>query len=231
MCGGLIATTTSGGHPRWRWIQYQCGRLTGYLILGGIAGFLGKHLLLSERTSGILKNNLAIFSGLLMAFYFVLMGVLVYQQRPLHGDGVWLRLWRLTGWSGFQKLSHTSKQLVQWLYVRGKNQVFFLGMLSGILPCGWLHTFVVGALATGGALAGMFYLFLFWLGTLPALAGVGVLSQWVRRKWSRPAAVVAGVLLIVLGVATLAFKVWPLLIIGNGRAQSSHSLNSGGHCH
>ena len=231
MCGGLIAATTSGDRSRWRWVQYQCGRLTGYLVLGGVAGFLGKYLLLSERASGVLKNNIAIFSGLLMAFYFVMVGVFVFRQRPLHGHGLWLGLWRVTGWAFFQKTNRKIDRFVQRLYERGKDQVFFLGMLSGILPCGWLHTFVVGALATGGALAGMSYLFLFWLGTLPALAGVGILSQWVRKKWSRPAAIVAGVLLIILGFATLAFKVWPLLIIGNGRAQSSHSLNSGGHCH
>src|SRR5690606_10362020 len=44
-----------------------------------------------------------------------------------------------------------------------------LGLLSALLPCGWLYAFVLGAAATGSALAGALVLLTFWSGTVPIL--------------------------------------------------------------
>lgn len=54
-------------------------------------------------------------------------------------------------------------------YFKNRNSGFALGFLSFLLPCGWLYTFLVSALAAGSAHGGALVMLIFWLSTLPAL--------------------------------------------------------------
>jgi sulfite exporter TauE/SafE len=77
-----------------------------------------------------------------------------------------------------------------------------LGVLNGFLPCPLVYAFALQAAATTAVLPGMTVMAAFGLGTFPAMLLMGfggaALGTRVRR------ASVAGALLLVLGVVTLA---------------------------
>jgi hypothetical protein len=84
-----------------------------------------------------------------------------------------------------------------------KRSAVMLGLLSVFLPCGWLYTYVLAAIASRSATAGALILFLFWLGGLPALS---VLPKYLEKslaisnlKKQR----IAGLLLITAGLYSL----------------------------
>ena len=62
------------------------------------------------------------------------------------------------------------------------------GLLTTLLPCGWLYAFVITAAGTGNALAGAGLMATFWVGTLPMLTIVGIgvrkLAAPLAAKWA-----------------------------------------------
>jgi len=59
---------------------------------------------------------------------------------------------------------------------------FATGLFLGLLPCGFLYSAVVAAVARGGALQGAAALALFGLGTAPALLGVSLADELLARR-------------------------------------------------
>lgn len=61
-------------------------------------------------------------------------------------------------------------QFLKSIYWKKRNNSFLLGLLSLALPCGWLYSFIISAVAARSALAGGLVMFMFWLSSLPALS-------------------------------------------------------------
>jgi sulfite exporter TauE/SafE len=96
--------------------------------------------------------------------------------------------------------------LVQIRRGRPSRRALVIGMLTGLLPCGWLWAFVITAGGTGSPVSGALVMFAFWLGTVPAMVGVlGLLGPALGRLRARMPLVTAGVL-IALGLGTLALR-------------------------
>ncbi len=161
MCGGIVmALPPQKKHHAF----YHLGRLTGYLLIGTLAGLAGSWLMAYQQLlSGV--------SALLVSASFLALAWMFWQGRPLHIPlPPWFKrpLERAIG----HQLSQSQKTLASGL----------LGFLTVFMPCGWLYSFVLGALLTGNIWLGGAFLFSFWLGTLPALWwGPGFLSRWLRQ--------------------------------------------------
>ncbi|MCO5143333.1 MAG: sulfite exporter TauE/SafE family protein [Oligoflexia bacterium] len=56
-----------------------------------------------------------------------------------------------------------------YLLRKGKENSFLLGFFSGLLPCGFLHGWVIIAGSTASLSMGLLFMFIFWIATLPAL--------------------------------------------------------------
>lgn len=201
MCGGLVASVADS---RPRWVTYQLGRLSGYLALGAVAGAIGGRFLNSGGSKAGLW--LSIVAAVLLGGAFILSGVRIWVGKGLHFSVIpqaWLRaLYRVSG-----------------------GNALFSGALSGLLPCGWLHSFVLGAVATQSAVHGAVFLLTFWLGTLPALG----LAPLLLQKFLRPLAVrvprLCAMLLIVAGLASIGVKVPSVLALGEdagGEVEACH---------
>jgi sulfite exporter TauE/SafE len=87
----------------------------------------------------------------------------------------------------------------------GKANSLGLGLLTAALPCGWLQTFVLSAVATKSAAGGAILLACFWVGTLPALTVLPALFRGGVRSRVNPR--VSAVFLILAGVGSLAVRV------------------------
>jgi sulfite exporter TauE/SafE len=85
-------------------------------------------------------------------------------------------------------------------------QGFILGSFSAFLPCGWLYSFVLGALATQSPIKGAAFLGLFWLGTVPALVLAPSLIRKVLAPISQKAPKISGAVLIAAGLITVGLK-------------------------
>jgi uncharacterized protein len=190
MCGPLVAALPVGrlsGPARAAAVGlYHAGRLGTYAALGTLVGTLGLglHLLHWQRP-------LAVGCGLLL-----LLGAAVRS-----GGAAGLR------WPGLNRwVMHTfGRHLRQpgWAGFAG------LGVLNGLLPCGFTYVALTSTLATDTPLAGAGYMLLFGLGTLPALLGVNAVAGWLTsvgrqhlNRVLRVATVMAGLLLIGRGLAS-----------------------------
>jgi uncharacterized protein len=184
MCGGLVSSVVRKGRDS---VQYHLGRLLGYCSLGALAGFLGRGILQGWVSTWI--PELATF---LISMGFVWMGVSVWRGRSVH-------LYRLP------------TRFLVWLNQMFKYGAFSTGFLSALLPCGWLHTFVLGAVATQDPGMGALYLLFFWLGTLPALHLMPLAARKLMSPWIKTAPRLSGFVLVCFGLMTLGMKWIPQL--------------------
>lgn len=92
----------------------------------------------------------------------------------------------------------------KWFF-KFRNSSFWMGLLTVLLPCGWLYSFVFAAAATQSVYAGALVMWIFWLSTLPSLTiGQVMLSRMIektnaRTRWvSRVVLLLASVYSLVL---------------------------------
>ncbi len=78
-----------------------------------------------------------------------------------------------------------------------------VGLLSAILPCGWLWAFVITAAGAGTPLGGAAVMAAFWAGTVPILLAVGFGAQAAALPFRRHAPLLTAVLLVIIGVVAI----------------------------
>jgi len=191
MCGAFAYLAAPGPHPRrGAAALYHGARLAGYAVLGALAGAFGASLDRLGALAGVGRVG-AIVAGAVMLFWgltTVLRALGVRVPRPPRlpvAAGAWAAVLRRA-------------QAVGPL-----RRAAFLGALSAMLPCGWLWVFVASAAATGSPLIGAAQMSVFWLGTLPAFAALGLLAQGAAGALRRYLPVATGIVLIIFGAFTL----------------------------
>jgi hypothetical protein len=193
MCGGFVAfyAGAGGGRAGMSHAAYNLGRLSAYAALGALAGTLGAALDLAAAPIGV-QRAAAALAGLLIALWgtrtlLEVAGVRMARLRPPAA----LSSAVARGVAAVAQLSPVTRALS-------------VGLLTGLLPCGWLYAFVVTAAGTGDPLRGAGLMAVFWAGTLPVMAGVGVAVQAVAgriRRWVPAACAVAMIVVGLLAVA------------------------------
>lgn len=163
MCGGIVvAYSSTKVQSSWNkkvqataHLLYSFGRVTTYVILGFIFGAVGGVVTFDNFTSGILlltTGALMVLIGLSLTgkIKFLTMIECSVSKSPL-----------------YQK---TFKSLI------GSNSFtsfYLLGMLNGLLPCGFVYVFAITAASTGSPFWGAFVMLIFGLSTIPALFSLG----------------------------------------------------------
>lgn len=196
MCGGLVAVYAGGApaEPRRRWtahLAYNLGRLVAYATLGAVAGFAGRAVDLAGSLAGLARVAETL-SGALIAIWGLHALALARGLRvPSMAAPGWLR--RRFG-RGLALVENRPPA----------ERAAALGLLSALLPCGWLYAFVVAAAGTGGPATGALLMTLFWAGTVPALAGIGAAVQSVAGPLRRHLPTACAVVMIVVGLLAVA---------------------------
>lgn len=174
MCGAFVICT--GRRSRAASWTYQAGRGGAYVVLGAFLSFFGIGL----RTvfDPTLGRYVLMVAGALMIGLGLVQGGLV--RLPSVGEGrLRQRLARLLGdGSSLAPLG--------------------LGLFTGLLPCPMLYAALLRATVASSVLDGALGMGAFWLGTLPAMAGLSfidvALGRHGRRWWPRVALLVTVVL-------------------------------------
>ncbi|MGZ3774362.1 MAG: sulfite exporter TauE/SafE family protein [Bdellovibrio sp.] len=183
MCGP-IATLMSTRKSLW---SYNLGRLVSYTLLGIIAGSLGQifltsHFIAVRWISAVILALILLGTGLSMLF-----------------PDFFLRKLEIWKWS------HSLLQLIKKVHAFHIGQSgFVVGLLTALLPCGWLYTYVLAAIATHSPTAGALTLSLFWLGGLPTLSTVPFMIRKTVQSAGLRQQRIAGIVLIISGLYSLS---------------------------
>ncbi|MCD6190735.1 MAG: sulfite exporter TauE/SafE family protein [Sulfurimonas sp.] len=167
MCGGIVvAYSTIKIDPKSSKVSqsiahllYSFGRVLTYTVLGAIFGTLGGVALFSNNANG----GLLIFAGIVMILAGLsLMGKIKFLTLIEHS------------FSSSPLYKNAFKAV---LNSKSNLSFFVLGMLNGLLPCGFVYFFAITAASTADPFYGALVMFIFGISTIPAMFGVGFLSS------------------------------------------------------
>ncbi len=189
MCGPLVAMHGGAASLRLA-LVHGFGRLLTYTSLGAAAGLVGGAVNLAGSLAQV-QHAATIVAGL------AILGGGVHAIAIARG---WIAAGPARG-AWFQR------GLVQLrVHRRPSTRAAIAGILTGLLPCGWLWAFVVTAAGTARASSGALVMGAFWLGTMPAMTGMlaagGPLLARIRARMP----VLTACVLVALGLATLASR-------------------------
>ncbi len=217
MCGGfacLYGGDAAGARGQSRplltgHVAYHGGRLLAYATLGAIAGTLGAGLDRVGTLAGV-QRSAGVVAGVL----------LVVWGLALLANALDIRFWPTLVRSS---VSDRAARFMGGVLLRFREQSLavrasVLGVLTGVMPCGWLYAFVVSAGGTGSAWRGAAFMVLFWAGTVPALVAVATGMQRATGALQRRLPVISALLVIGFGIAALSGR------LGAASAHANHAL-------
>jgi sulfite exporter TauE/SafE len=198
MCGGFVVFY-AGGHSRRRWLAhtaYNLGRLLSYVVLGVLAGALGAGVERIGALAGVARAAAWLAGTAMIVWGGAALLRALGAARPVRA-----------GRRGAHALIAPALRAVhaQPAEVRG----LAMGLLSTLLPCGWLYAYVAIAAGTGTPLGGASVMAVFWLGTVPVMAGLALFAQSALGGLRRRLPVAAALIMIALGLMTLGGKLRP----------------------
>lgn len=219
MCGGInisqcvpqnpAGSTSSSKFATLRpGLLYNLGRVISYTVIGGIVGAIGSVVSFSGTAKGIVQLAAGIF--------MIIMGLNMLNIFP------WLRKFSPRMPRIFAKKINEQKKSKSPLYV---------GLLNGLMPCGPLQAMQLYALSTGNPLKGALSMFLFSLGTVPLMFGLGALSSLLSKKFTSRMMTGSAVLVVVLGMfmfssgMSLSGFALPSFNVGTGGSSSAQNTN------
>jgi uncharacterized protein len=189
MCGPLAVAVAgsdrsdrerSGGQAWWFHGAINFSRILSYGLSGALLGGASAAALAGGQWLGLgsqLRSAIALISGLLLIGSGL--GQIVPGEWPL------------------PKLGHRP-----WLN-KITRQPWLLGLLWGLMPCGFLYTAQLKAIESASWIGGALNLWAFGLGTMPVMMGIGVSAGYFsleRRSQMRRA---GGWIAILVGIITL----------------------------
>lgn len=205
MCGPLtvafsLSQTQTDNDHRWRNLRFHIllnlGRLTSYLLVGAAIGGLGSVLVAGGQMAGIgssLRRLMALLTGGLLIWFGLLQvspGLL--PQLPLFHP--------LQPASLHQRLSGTMGRFSagqQWW------TPLLLGLLWGLIPCGFLYAAQIKAAETTDLITGALTMLAFGLGTLPIMVGLGLSTGWLSHDRRSQLFQLGGWITLLIGLLTL----------------------------
>jgi len=197
MCGGIVmAYSTAKVDSGWSrltqinaHILYSLGRVLTYTILGVMFGYLGGVATFSNHANGFLL----IFAGIAMVLTGAsLLGKIKFLTIIEHSLSA--NAWYQNTFKAMLK----SQSLISF---------FILGMLNGLMPCGFVYFFAITAASTADPLWGGLVMLLFGLSTIPALFSLGFFVGLFKQSSFRA---------LMVKLAAIAVVIYGLLTVYNG---------------
>ncbi len=187
-------------------LTYNLGRILSYAVLGALVALFGSALVDAiPKLAGPVRlagGLVMILIGLQIAFNWRFL-------RPVETMGA--ALWG--------KVSPVARGLMP---VTNAPRALGLGLVWGLLPCGLVYSVLLIAATSANPAGGAAIMVAFGIGTTPAMVMTGIGALQLSRTLSRKnARLAAGVLIVAVGVLTLAMPVNKLLMPGS----DSHGMH------
>ncbi|MDX1640408.1 MAG: sulfite exporter TauE/SafE family protein [Balneolaceae bacterium] len=194
MCGPIALAipghNSSAGASFLRGTLYNSGRIITYALIGSVFGILG----MGATITGY-QHILSITLGVLI----IIFALFPHIRLPGKMNEIY---------SGFtQKLTG----YISGLYKNKSSfSAFFIGLLNGFLPCGFVVTALAAALITPSVFHSAAYMALFGLGTLPVMLMMNMAPRFITprlrsklRPFSTYFAIIIGLILIWRGYSMM----------------------------
>lgn len=187
MCGAMVLSYTtklaSGGRLHiLAHVLYGTGKTLSYTTLGAGFGWLGSVVAFTPMLRGII--------GIAAGCFLVLYGLGMLNVLPaMRGFGL-----------------RTPRFLLRFIGAQSRKygHPFIIGLLNGLMIiCGPLQAMYVMAAGSGSAWRGASMLFVFGLGTLPMMMGLGMFAGMVSRELTPRLIKASAVIVVALGVLML----------------------------
>jgi hypothetical protein len=168
MCGPLALSLPGADQPRVRFVRervvYNLGRVLTYTLLGGLVGLVGHGAALAGAQQAV-SVGIGVLMILAAAVPWVSRRVQQLEQAPSAFLG-------------------TVMKPIGRLYQRGgPGALLAVGLLNGLLPCGFVYAALATALTAGNVPQSMFFMAAFGLGTGPAMLGVSLVGRVASAAW------------------------------------------------
>lgn len=193
MCGGINLSQCIGQReveeqtekkPFWTTIRpsllYNLGRVISYTTIGGLVGMMGSVISFSGNFKGLIQ--------LIAGTFMIIMGMNMLGIFP------WLRRFNLRMPIVFRSKLRGIKK---------KNSPFYIGLINGLMPCGPLQAMQLYSLSTGSFFKGALAMFLFSMGTVPLMFGLGALSSVLSKTFTEKMMSIGAILVVILGISML----------------------------
>ncbi len=185
-------------------IVYNAGRVLSYALLGTVVAIVGQAFvdLVPQLAAPIrlISGLLIIVVGLQVAFRLRILA-------PIESAGA--AVWK--------RVAPAAKGIFP---VTNVPRALGLGLIWGLLPCGLVYSVLLIAASTATPASGAGVMIAFGIGTMPAMLATGLSAAGVSGFADRNR-VAAGLLIVVLGVATIAMPLDALL------SDSAHDHHAG----
>lgn len=190
MCGGFVAWYSHGSErhviPH---ALYSLGRLLTYLTLGVAAAWAGQSI---DNASPVAR-----LSALIIGVALIAAGIskILGWQLPIA---------RKYSSALAPTLGKFMKRLPS---IPLRLRPLLIGVVTTLLPCGWLYGFVGLAMASADVGQAVLIMTVFWAGTLPVMLTLGFFSRLLTRRLSTFVPRLTGILLVLSGLLSLALHV------------------------
>ncbi len=198
MCGPLtvafsLSSTDKDKLASFRFhLLLNVGRIAAYGLVGAAIGGLGSVLIAGGQMAGTgseLRRAIALLTGTMLIWFGVAQIKPDFLPRlpllhPISHDRVG------------QAMNQLSAQKTWWVPVA-------LGLLWGLIPCGFLYAAQIKAAETGNPIFGAATMLAFGLGTLPTMLGVGFFAGRLNADRRSQLFRMGGWVTISIGILTL----------------------------
>lgn len=190
---------------------FNLGRLLSYAVFGGAIGLIGSAFRLSSPMLGFL----VIFAGVIMFF----LGLKMTEVFPRLDSGVLLMP------KSIARLLGINREVKEYSH----KGTFVTGALTFFLPCGFTQAIQVYAISTGSFSKGALIMFLFALGTMPGLLGIGGLTSVAKGWFARYFFKFVALVLFILAVSNIqnGFNLTGITFAGSGQNNVKEEKISG----
>lgn len=200
MCGAFVAFAVTGGidrslgaAPRSRLplhLAYHGGRLLTYTTLGAIAGSLGAAFDLAGELAGAGRIAAMLAGGMMALFGSIALLRLAGVRLPKAPVPRVLRTALERGHRFAARREPVARALLT-------------GLLTTLLPCGWLYAFVITSAGTAHPATGALTMAAFWAGTVPMLAALGAGAQRLAGVLGPRLPMLTAGAIVVIGIVTV----------------------------
>jgi sulfite exporter TauE/SafE len=170
MCGPIAVALPKSNPIILSRLLYNTGRVITYSMLGLLFGLLGSKLQMIG-----LQQVISISLGIL-----ILLSVITPTAYKI----------KITNSLGLYKVIGLLKaSFAKMFKMHSMTSMLVIGVLNGLLPCGFVYIGITGAIAIGNPLESMLFMTMFGVGTIPIMLGTsiigGVININIRERLTR----------------------------------------------
>jgi sulfite exporter TauE/SafE len=170
MCGPIVLALPVIGDSQLKIlagrILYNLGRIFTYTLMGALFGLFGSRLVLFG-----LQQDLSIAFGVIILVY-------VLTPRKIKARVANTFIYRET--TNFIK-----SKFSLMISKKSNSSLFTIGVLNGLLPCGFVYVGIAGAVSTVDWTSGALYMAMFGLGTFPVMLATAMFGKIINVNFKR----------------------------------------------